>query len=573
MTGNTLMRSMRTFAMVLFAALAVAGLQSRASAQDRVRLTVPETVTVGTRFPVAWDGSLATGDFVTVVPADAPPDTVGPYIRTGRGTEGQLVAPGVPGLYEVRYVTQNERKPAGIAVIEVLDTRVDVTAPATAEAGGRIVVKWGKPIAPEDYVTIVPADAPDDAAGLRLLVRASESGTLTVPPEPGRYEVRYVLASAGRTLGAAPLEVVEAKVALSAPPQAVVGQPLLVTWDRPIAPDDAVTLVPADAPADAIDRHVRVRADRVATLTAPSTPGSYEVRYVLGSAGRAIARVPVEVVEAAVQLTVPAEVPTGEGFPISWSRIVDSGDIVTIVEASAPPDTVGAYFNVRRTTQGRFDAPREPGLYEVRYLRADGHRVLARAPIEVVRPAVTLSSPSAVEPGARLEVRWDRTVNPNDIVTIVPATAPPNAIDVYVRTQGNSTATMRAPAAPGSYEIRYIRFSTGRIAGSRPLDVESPAVAAAATTTPDVPISLQAPETVGAGESFTVEWSGPGASRDRLTIARPDDPATRWARSARLGQESTVELTAPGEPGAYEVRYLDLDRREVLARVPLEVGE
>jgi Ca-activated chloride channel family protein len=71
-------------------------------------------------------------------------------------------------------------------------------------------------------------------------------------------------------------------------------------------------------------------------------------------------------------------------------------------------------------------------------------------------PDVTVKGPDKVTVGTRFEARWRPTVTKRDHVTIVPADAPDDHVGVSRRVSDGNPATLRAPAEPGTYEIRYV---------------------------------------------------------------------------------------------------------------------
>jgi Ca-activated chloride channel family protein len=183
-----------------------------------------------------------------------------------------------------------------------------------------------------------------------------------------------------------------------------------------------------------------------------------------------------------------------------------------------------------------------------------------------------LSGTRVAEPGGRDEIKWGTDVGPNDVLTLVRASAPESQIDSTVRASSLMAAVLKAPDSPGNYEIRYILSPIGRVLARWPLKVEAPAPPAPeATAARADEVTLSAPDHARAGETLTVEWEGPSVVRDRLTIAPPDAPATKWLSSIKVGGEGRADLAAPQEPGIYEVRYLNLDSRDIIARSTLVV--
>jgi len=91
-----------------------------------------------------------------------------------------------------------------------------------------------------------------------------------MPPKPGQYEIRYVLAQGDTLLAARPITVIAATVSLEAPDEAAVGETISVVWE---GPDESVG-----------GRYINYAyTDRgsPASIKMPSKPGNYEIRYIL----------------------------------------------------------------------------------------------------------------------------------------------------------------------------------------------------------------------------------------------------------------------------------------------------
>ena len=74
-----------------------------------------------------------------------------------------------------------------------------------------------------------------------------------------------------------------------------------------------------------------------------------------------------------------------------------------------------------------------------------------------------------------------------------------------------------------------------------------------------------------AGALFKVTWTGPDNTGDYVTIVAPDAPADRYENYTETRHGNPLELTAPIEPGHYEIRYVAVSSRTVLGRAPIEV--
>src|SRR5690606_39749614 len=77
-------------------------------------------------------------------------------------------------------------------------------------------------------------------------------------------------------------------------------------------------------------------------------------------------------------------------------------------------------------------------------------------PIEVFHAGKTDVGSAAVTFGTEFTVTWGETVNPRDWVTIVPVGANEGAHLASQRVGSNDSVSLRAPAEPGLYEVRYV---------------------------------------------------------------------------------------------------------------------
>jgi Ca-activated chloride channel homolog len=71
-----------------------------------------------------------------------------------------------------------------------------------------------------------------------------------------------------------------------------------------------------------------------AQLTAPLTPGNYEVRYVTAGV-TVLTRIPMTVTAVAVSIEKPESVVAGVQFELGWQGPNNSGDWLTIVNPDA----------------------------------------------------------------------------------------------------------------------------------------------------------------------------------------------------------------------------------------------
>ena len=86
-----------------------------------------------------------------------------------------------------------------------------------------------------------------------------------------------------------------------------------------------------------------------------------------------------------------------------------------------------------------------------------------------------------------------------------------------------------------------------------------------------VEVVLEAPASVAAGSKFEVRWSGPGDKQDWITIVKAGAADGEYLSYDYARNGSPLTLTAPDEPGAYEIRYASDRVKGTFARRPIRV--
>lgn len=108
-----------------------------------------------------------------------------------------------------------------------------------------------------------------------------------------------------------------------------------------------------------------------------------------------------------------------------------------------------------------------------------------------------------------------------------------------------ATHEIGGPSHHGDYEIRYTLNKPRVILARVPLRVRAGNY------------SLSGPAQAAAGSTITVNVDGPIRKSDTLFIEKPDlSSAYHQGPRAKLTTPGTVEITAPSEPGDYEIRYV-----------------
>ena len=445
-----------------------------------VVVEAPESAVIGSSFAISWQApTQAPRDYVTIVPLGADEGTYTNYQRVQDKSEGSLRAPAEPGLYEVRYVRQEDGSTLGSTEIEIVEADVSVSAPQSATAGERFSVSWSGAVHPRDYVTIVPAGAAEGDYGDYTRVADKNEGSLQAPADAGLYEVRYVLQEGGKTLASAEIEIVKAEASVQAPQSAVVGSSFSVQWSRGIHPRDYVTIVPAGAAEGDYGDYTRVGDKSEGSLRAPAEPGLYEVRYVLQEGGKTLSSVPIEIVEADIELAGPDTVRAGSQIRVVWSGSPPHGrDYVTIVPMGAQEGAYGDYVRVSGRDSADLSAPEETGLYEVRYVLDEGKQILARHPVEVVAATAALNeggaleAPEAGKPGETVEVRWTAENSGGDRRVTLAGADQPDFTWIEAKKAEGPSLTFTLPQEAGFYEFRLLDIPQRKVLSRVTIRVE-----------------------------------------------------------------------------------------------------
>jgi hypothetical protein len=170
----------------------------------------------------------------------------------------------------------------------------------------------------------------------------------------------------------------------------------------------------------------------------------------------------------------------------------------------------------------------------------------------------TVSGPANAKAGAAIQVTVTGSKNPRDFVTIVEKTSREGAYGGYVYVSKPGAFKLIAPAKAGEYEIRLLAAdSPYPTLARRPLRIDA------------VEATLDAPGQVAAGAKFSVKWTGPNNERDYVAYGNAARPYIGYEYT-KAG--SPLELTAPDQPGQYELRYFLGAGDVIIGRRPITVG-
>jgi Ca-activated chloride channel homolog len=542
-----------------------------------VVVTAPEPEPVILPAPVTFraiageDGPEITEGLVWTIGTDA----AGPIITDDMAPTQLLeILPG-SGRAEVLRLSDEASADAGFTVVdgsamtvtlvlpEILpDASLD--APASAPAGSLVPVRWSGPDAERDYISAADPGTEPARYHHYAYTRDSEDNVamLRLPPDPGSYEIRYVLGTGKRQLASRTIEVTPLEIALTPPEAATIGAREKAGWQGPDYQRDYLAVASPDQDDAGYLTYAYTSAGNPVEIEMPGEPGVYELRYVLGISKRVVGRASFEVSDVASSVSGPAEAPAGATISVDWSGPDAQNDYIAIAPVGADDSSYEAYTYTRQGAPLELTLPTVPGDYELRYVLNADRKVLARTPITLTGITASLDAPDSAGAGSELSVGWSGPDYDRDFVSIAPVGSDDGAYVGYAYTRNGNPARFQAPTDPGAYELRYtVNGSPDEVLARRAITIEA------------VDASLSAPASAPIGSVVSVDWTGPASTgRDYIAIAAPDDPPNRYVAYEYTRGGSPAEIQAPVEPGSYELRYVQAGSpNKVLAAVALEV--
>ncbi len=299
-----------------------------------------------------------------------------------------------------------------------------------------------------------------------------------------------------------------------------------------------------------------------------------------------------------VSLDAPTETPEGVGFEVTWSGPDSLGAYVYVSGVDDGPRDAIYFFGTQQArdaydksgaaldTNGdnRFDqddlakavlgAPSHAGEYEIRYVLARPRLILARRPLTVTDNSYELRAPVKVAASSAVAIQWSGPLTDGDFVTLIEA----GAQDAFrngttARLVEGKSATLTAPAIPGSYEIRYI-LANGYTTYA---DTQYAVQASIPIEVVDVSAAVTAPASAVGGSTINVDWNGPkdDARDDILSVVqRGAEKRNRdsWVSTVSGGVPSNpAALRVPALQGEYDVVYILNPGARVIARQPITI--
>jgi Ca-activated chloride channel family protein len=346
----------------------------------------PERPLAGEEAYIQYWGAPIGTNLVAVTTAGAPPGRHLTQVPV-TGLSGEVTIPltDSPNQLEVQFIRDigsGIQQLLGKLDFETSRRRVTVEAPERVEIQTPLTLTWsGGGMAGDHIIVEYSGD------GFRedvLCIPAIGDGPVTVdaPGPAGDYVVRF-RSRRGLSLARAGLEVFEILATLEAPETAAPGEDLLVGWTGPEAAQDFLSIAALEELSDQYRSFSPTTRGNPAVLTAPHTPGDYEIRYVRAADGEVLARQPLEIAVVEIALEVERVVEAGTRFEVRWSGTAGEGDFISVADQRSGPKNHLDWSYTDLGSPVTLAAPFEPGKYVVRYVSGTSNTIVARRSIEV----------------------------------------------------------------------------------------------------------------------------------------------------------------------------------------------
>lgn len=412
------------------------------------RVSPPTEAAIGATIEVPWEGPDNASDYVGL--AKRGEDRHLGYAYTRDGSPARLQMPAEPGDYDVIYVLHVGGKVIARAPISVTGVTASVAPPEELTAGATVQIPWQGPGYRSDYIAVLPRGG-DRHLGYAY-TRDGNPAAVTLPAEPGAYDIGYVLEVGGKILARMPVIVTGVSASVTPPDGLIAGATVQIPWQGPDYQSDYIAVLPRGS-----DRHISyayTRTGNPVALTLPPESGDYDIGYVLNQGGTVLIRVPVSISGVGASVSAPdAALVAGAVAQFDWQGPDYPGDYIALF-----PRAGGKYVKYVYTRLGspaKLALPAAPGDFDIAYVMNNGSEILASVPVTVAPVSASVTAPEGVlSAGAEIAVPWQGPDYQGDYIAVLPRRGGRHATYVYTRT-GNPVR-LRLPDTAGDYDIGYV---------------------------------------------------------------------------------------------------------------------
>ena len=350
----------------------------------KASVSAPQTAVAGSTIVVKYTGPLRSNDFIGISKANADGYLQYAYVTKNRDLAVMLLLPPEPGLYDVKYM-QEEHSDRVLATttIELTEPEAQIILKSkTAEAGSTIELDWIGPNNDGDFLGVSRHNKEGYLQHYTYLY-GKHPVQLTLPPEPGLYDIKYMMERHdNKVLATATIQLTAAFASLDAPLTAMAGTTLSVHWKGPGNHGDYIGI--SLAAQDGYLQYTYVFDNNPVNLLLPVDAGKYELKYMMEAhSDKVLARRPITLEAAKATIEAPSSAVAGSVIDIQWTGPDNDSDYLAISKAGESGYI--QYFYLHHTKPLQITLPNEPGSYDIKYtMEQHGDKVLAKHCIEII---------------------------------------------------------------------------------------------------------------------------------------------------------------------------------------------
>jgi Ca-activated chloride channel family protein len=469
-----------------------------------------------------------------------------------------LAADNAGSLRDALFKTVEKVQAPPPAVIEDPGTAT-LNGPASVPAGAAFQVTWQGPDSQRDYIAIAEKGSQDNRYRDYRYTLKGNPADFVAPGDVGDYELRYVHGHTRKVIGRTTVKVTPVQARVEVSPSADVATEIEVAWQGPAYKSDYISIARPDQGPGQYVNYTYTSKGSPLKVRAPSDPGTYEVRYILGRGSKLLAKTGIEIKAVGASVQGPPAADVATEFEVAWQGPNNKSDYISIARPDQGP---GQYVNYTYTSKGsplKVRAPSDPGTYEVRYILGRGSKLLAKTGITINAVTASVQAPASADMATEFEVAWQGPNNKSDYISIARPDQGPGQYVNYTYTSKGSPLKVRAPSDPGTYEVRYILGRGSKLLAKTGITINA------------VTARVACPKTAAVDSAIQVKWQGPGHKGDYICISRPDQKPGRYVNYQYTGKGNPLTVKAPKAPGAYEIRYILGRGKKMLASVPITI--
>jgi phospholipase C len=383
-----------------------------------------------------------------------------------------------------------------LLIAGTVEAHADAASLATTErevtAGGTIGYSWSAPsgAAAQDWIGLCAVGADDSSCvSVRYTAGAPSGGDAVPSPEvTGTYELRYFLNNTFvRQATSAPVTV-KAVTALATNAERLSNETEEISVKWSALPDDVtakswIGLYKVGSPNDAKNPSIKWaytegQGSGIWSTIAPEMPGAYEFRYfrdegydvrarsrsfTVASPGDAAA-LKINTVSTSVASTLAVTWAAPSQNPKGW---------VGLFKVGAPDSAYLKWTYTRGFVAGTFATDiATPGSYEFRYFSDNETRTAISEPITVHDRAAVWTTSVVAEPGSALTASWKipqaEWSAAAQVGLYAVGAADAQSLQTRPAVAPTGTIAFTAPAAIGTYELRYFQEGTSKRRATSP---------------------------------------------------------------------------------------------------------